>query len=130
MFSGVNKRSLAILKLLSGSDGGTQRSSAQKKWTLPGRDGAPPRPIFRVLADATTETKNFCVMRPPDSATQCDLPARRAFSISSSHASATCEASSSAEAKVFSSNFFIQFGTDGDTPSVPMTTSVLTELAM
>ena len=34
--SGANNNSCAVLKLLSASSGGTQRSSAQKKWTRPG----------------------------------------------------------------------------------------------
>src|ERR1035441_3692345 len=96
MFSGKNKSSFAILKLLSGSVGGTQRSSAQKKWT-------PSKEIFRVLFCSTTAAKNFCMMRPPESATQCILPARLAASISSSHASAAAQASSSALAKEQSS---------------------------
>src|ERR1035438_5600429 len=98
MFSGKNKSSFAILKLLSGSVGGTQRSSAQKKWT-------PSKEIFGVLVCSTTAAKIFCMMRPPDSATQCVLPARLAASISSSHAPAAARASSSAVAKESSSKF-------------------------
>src|ERR1035437_2895942 len=80
MFSGANKSSLASLKLLSGSVGGTQRSSAQKKWTRS-------KETARALAYSTVAAKNFCVMRPPESATQCGLPARLANSISSSQGS-------------------------------------------
>src|ERR1039458_8128343 len=109
MFSGKNKSSFASLKLLSGSVGGTQRSSAQKKWT-------PAKEIFRVRFCSTTDAKNFCAMRPPDSATQCDWPARLAASISSSHAPAAARASSSALAKERSSKFATKklFGVNGD----------------
>src|ERR1035437_7346881 len=100
MFSGANKSSFASLKLLSGSVGGTQRSSAQKKWTRS-------KETARVLACSTVAAKNFCVMRPPESATQCVLPARLADSISSSHAWTAARASSSALAKESSSKFFI-----------------------
>jgi len=106
-----------MAKLLSASSGGTQRSSAQKKWTLLGRDGVlasaklsakpgSPPPIFRAFACSTTEVKNFCAMRPPDSATQYDLPARFTDSISSNHLLATARASSSALAKEIRSKFF------------------------
>src|ERR1035437_9889504 len=98
MFSGANKSSFASLKLLSGSVGGTQRSSAQKKWTRS-------KETARVLACSTVAAKNFCVMRPPESATQCGLPARLANSISSSQALAAARASSSALAKEISSKF-------------------------
>ena len=64
-------------------------------------------PDFRALACSTTDAKNFCAMRPPESATQCSLPTRLADSISSSHAPAAARASSSAVAKEISSNFFI-----------------------
>src|ERR1017187_9759609 len=98
MFSGKNKSSFAILKLLSGSVGGTQRSSAQKKWTRS-------KATARALACLTVVAKNFCAMRPPESATQCVLPARLAASISSSHASAAARARSSALAKEIISKF-------------------------
>ena len=79
IFSGVSKRSFAILKLLSGYVGGRQRSSAQKKLTEL-------KDIFRDFDCSTTEARNFCVMRLPDSATSCDAFMRLAVSISSSQA--------------------------------------------
>ena len=63
------------------------------------------RKFFASLACLTVEAKNFCVMRPPESATQCGLAARLAVAISSSHALAARAASSSALAKEISSKF-------------------------
>ena len=62
-------------------------------------------PNFSHLGLFNDRSEKLLVMRPPDSATQCGLPARLADSISSSHAPATREASSSAVAKEISSNF-------------------------
>src|SRR5580658_2691879 len=104
----MNKSSFASLKLLSGSVGGTHRSSAQKKWTCS-------KETLLAKAFSAVEMKNFWVMRPPESATQWNLPARWADSISSSHAAAAVAAKSSGLEKEISSKLFTgMFEMNGD----------------
>lgn len=86
MASGRKNAFSAAPKLLSLCVGGTHRSSAQKNSTLPSE-------LPRVAVAATMASKNFSVIRPPESATKWG---RGPFTdaISASHAVAAAAASS------------------------------------
>ena len=86
-----------------------------EKMDVLGRDSVPPSPIF-ALACSTAAAKNFCVMRPPESATQCSLPERSGRLDFIQPRAGGARASSSALAKEISSKFFTKSFRDSAKP--------------
>src|SRR2546423_9067602 len=106
MASGAKRSLLATAKLLSGSEGGTQRSSAQKKWTEFKRPGGPVSRVLEGGARRLTKTvKKLVAIRPPERATVKGV-SRGTFSRRRTHSEAAACASALPSEKEKSSKLF------------------------